>query len=91
MKEHESVAETLLLICLRLQGSLVHELHIKPDTLFIGLFASASKTSGPPSSRVNGNILPRACGKISSRTYLCTLSEPLEILYLVGVSKPKSH
>lgn len=75
----------------RLQGSLIHELHIKPNTLFIGLFASASKTSGPPSSRVNGNVLPRACGKISCRAHLCTLSEPLAILYYSCVSNPRVH
>lgn len=43
-------------------------------TLFIGLFASASKTSGPPSSRVNGNVLPRASGKIFSGLQLCITS-----------------
>lgn len=54
---------------------------IKPKTLFIGLFASTSKTSGPPSSRVNDNILPRACGKIYFGPHLCTSSEPIECQY----------
>ena len=54
---------------------------LKLNTLFIGLFASARKTSGPPSSRLTGNILPRACGKLSFGPQLCTPSQPVEVLY----------